>query len=276
MKTLNWAHSRFLFDEVSNRLAERLLDIDRTFDKALDLGCHTGAFGHQISTMGRALGVIAADLSDDLMDKSQGYPLAFADEEYLPFAPTSFDLIGSVLSLHWVNDLPGSLVQIFRCLKADGLFLGAMFGAETLTELKDCLMTAELELTGGVSPRVSPFVDVRDAGSLLQRAGFALPVTDSEILTLKYQNMFALMHELRAMGETNALVERPKTFSSRKLFMRAAEIYHEKYQDQDGLVPATFQIVYLAGWAPHESQQKPLTRGSGVTSLKEVLGSKSD
>lgn len=272
LKSLNWAHGRFLFDEISERLADRMLDVSRPFTRALDLGCHGGSFGQSLAQTGRVSEVIQADLSDDLMAPSRPSSRVVMDEEYLPFAAHSFDLIGSVLSLHWANDLPGCLIQISRCLKADGLFLGAMFGAETLQELKECLVTAELEISGGLSPRVSPFVDVRDAGSLLQRAKFALPVTDTDTLTLKYKNAFALMHELRSMGETNALFERQKSATSRQIFMRAAALYQEKYQDADGLIPATFQIVYLSGWAPHESQQQPLKPGSATTSLKYTLG----
>ncbi len=272
LTSLNWAHSRFLFDEISERLADRMLDVSKPFARVLDLGCHGGSFGQNLEQTGRVSEIIQADLSDDLMSSSISGARVVMDEECLPFAAQSFDLIGSVLSLHWANDLPGCLIQICRCLKADGLFLGAVFGAETLQELKECLVSAELEISGGISPRISPFVDVRDAGSLLQRAGFALPVTDTDTLTLKYKNAFALMHELRAMGETNALFERQKTVTSRQIFMRAAALYQEKYQDADGLIPATFQIVYLSGWAPHESQQQPLKPGSATSSLKDVLG----
>lgn len=273
LASLDWARGRFLFEEVSDRLADRMLDVDRSFETVLDLGCHDGALGKHLNASGRVSTLVSADVSVDLLSDQMSAPRIVADEEMLPFAAQSFDLIGSVLSLHWVNDLPGSLIQIARCLKADGLFLGAMFGAETLKELKECLVAAELEVKGGISPRVSPFVDVRDAGSLLQRAGFALPVTDTDTLTFKYQNAFALMQELRAMGETNALFERPKIFTSRRILFRAAELYQEKFQDEDGLIPATFQIVYLAGWAPHDSQQQPLKRGSATASLKDVLDS---
>ncbi|WP_169565997.1 methyltransferase domain-containing protein [Sneathiella limimaris] len=270
---LDWAQNQFLFHEVADRLAERLLDITRTYDIALDLGCHDGIFGQLLKDRNQVDYLVSADLGLDLM-RDRASSKVLADEELLPFAPKSFDLIGSVLSLHWVNDLPGALVQIARALKSDGLFLGALFGLETLKELKDSLTEAELEVKGGVSPRISPFTEVRDAGALLQRAGFALPVTDTDVLTLKYRHPFLLMQELRGMGEANSLFERQKGLTGRKVLMRAAEIYQEKYQDEDGLIPATFQIIYLAGWAPHESQQKPLRPGSAKSSLKTVLGGK--
>jgi len=267
----DWEKNRFLFDEVADRLAERILDISKQFDLALDLGCHGGSFGKMLKMQGRISHLISADLSPDLMVPHAEGIKVVADEEFLPFAPRSFDLIGNVLGLHWTNDLPGALVQIARALKPDGLFLGAMYGIESLSELKWSLTQAELEVKGGMSPRISPFTDVRDAGSLLQRAGFALPVTDVDVLTLKYPNAFALMQELRGMGEANALVERQKTLTGRKVLLRAAEIYQEKFADDDGLIPATFQVIYLAGWAPHENQQKALKPGSGQTNLKDIL-----
>ncbi len=268
---INWPKNRFLFDEVSDRLAERLLDVSRKFELALDLGCHSGSFGKLIKQQGSISSLISADLSPALMGEIGSGAKVVADEEFLPFAPQSFDLVGHVLGLHWTNDLPGALVQIARMLKPDGLFLGAMYGIETLSELKWCLTQAEIEVKGGVSPRVSPYTEVRDAGALLQRAGFALPVGDVDVLTLKYKNAFALMHELRGMGEANALVDRQKTFTGRKILFRAAEIYQEEYADEDGLIPATFQVIYLGGWAPHENQQVALKPGSGQTNLKEIL-----
>lgn len=268
---IDWAKHGFLFEEVSDRVAERLLDISRSFDVALDLGCHGGAFGQQLRNLQKVGTLISADLDGSLMGQNANGLQVMADEEFLPFAPLSFDLIGSILSLHWTNDLPGALVQLFRCLKPDGLFVGAMFGVESLQELKWCLMQAESEIRGGVSPRVSPFTEVRDAGALLQRAGFALPVTDVDMITLKYSSAFDLMKELRGMGEGNALVARQKSFTGREVMYRAAELYQEHYQDADGLIPASFQIIYLAGWSPHKNQQKPLRRGSGQMSISDAL-----
>jgi len=269
---LDWEKHRFLFDEVSKRLAERLLDITEQFDLVLDLGSRGGAFSREVLEQERAKNIVQADLCVDLFQGRSGLSVV-ADEEFLPFAQNSFDLVGSVLGLHWTNDLPGALIQIARVLKPNGLFLGAMFGVESLQELKACLTEAESEIKGGVSPRISPYTEIRDAGALLQRAGFALPVTDVDTITLKYPNPISLMRELRGMGEANALIARQKTFTGRKILMRAGELYIRHFADQDGLIPASFQIIYLTGWSPHDSQQKPLPRGSGQTSLKDQLGS---
>jgi SAM-dependent methyltransferase len=204
--------------------------------------------------------------------ESASPPLSMvADEEALPFAGNSFDLIVSALSLQWANDLPGALVQIRRALKPDGLFLAALVGGQSLAELRTALTSAEAELTGGASPRVAPFADVRDLGRLLQRAGFALPVTDVEPITVRYASMFALMQDLRAMGATNALSERSRVPLRRAVVLRAAEIYAERFADPDGRVRATFDIVWLSGWAPHESQQKPLAPGSARMRLADAL-----
>ncbi len=193
----------------------------------------------------------------------------------MPLATGRFDLVVSALALQGANDLPGALVQIRRVLRPDGLFLGAIVGGRTLTELRAVLTEAEAEVTGGVSPRVAPFADVRDMGGLLQRAGFALPVADSEVLTVRYDSLFALMADLRAMGATSTLVARERRPSRRDMFMRAARLYAERFADPDGRIRATFEIVSLAGWAPHESQQKPARRGSGTISLGTALGDRS-
>ena len=175
------------------------------------------------------------------------------------------------LTLHWVNDLPGSLLQIRHILKPDGLLLAAMWGGETLKELRAALLQAEIETVSGASPRVSPFTDVRDAGGLLQRAGLGLPVVDSDILTVTYPDMFALIRDLRAMGETNAVKDRRHNFTARATLLRAAAIYRERHGDADGRIPASFQLLTLTGWAPHDSQQKPLKPGSGKVSLIDAL-----
>ncbi len=268
---LDWPRHRFLFNEVAERVAERLLDINHSFSLALDLGGRDGAFGEKLITMKKVDRVIRTDLTKATLDNATDATVV-ADEEFLPFKDNSFDLIGSVLGLHWANDLPGVLSQIARSLKPNGLFLGALFGIESLQELKACLIDAESEIKGGVCPRISPFTEIRDAGSLLQRAGLALPVTDTELITLKYEHPFALMHELRGMGETNALLSRQKHFTPRQILFRAAELYVENFADADGRIPATFQIIYMSGWSPHESQQKPIARGSGKVSLGDYLG----
>jgi SAM-dependent methyltransferase len=194
-----------------------------------------------------------------------------APGETLPLAPESLDLAVSLLSLQEANDLPGQLIQIRRALKPDGLFLACLAGAGTLAELRDSLLAAETELTGGVSPRVIPFADVRDIGALLQRAGFALPVADVESVTVRYADMFGLMRDLRAMGATNPLAGRLRKPTPRAVFLRAAEIYADRFSDPDGRIRATFSLVWMSGWAPHASQQKPLEPGSAKVSLAEVL-----
>lgn len=261
----------FLFREVADRLGDRLLDITRRFPMALDLGCRTGVLGEVLEDRGGIETLIQADLSEGMARQAVGGALV-ADEESLPFDTQCFDLVISNLALHWVNDLPGALVQCQRCLKPDGLFLGAMLGGDTLHELRDCLMEAELELRGGVSPRLSPFAQVRDAGALLQRAGFALPVTDSDIITVTYENAFGLMRDLRGMGETGAALSRAKQFTRRDLFMRTAALYQDRHADGDGRISATFEVIYLHGWAPHDSQQRALRPGSAKTRLADALG----
>tara|TARA_E500000305_G_C3975383_1_gene214092 strand:+ start:176 stop:1078 length:903 start_codon:yes stop_codon:yes gene_type:complete len=267
---MDWPRYRFLFDEVAARLAERLLDINHDFELALDLGGRGGGFAEQVISLKKAQQVIRTDICAEMLRDAKDSAVV-VDEEFLPFKPATFDLVGSVLALHWTNDLPGSLAQIRSILKPNGLFLGALFGIDSLQELKSCLFEAESDIKGGVSPRVSPFTEIRDAGALLQRAGLALPVTDTEMITLKYEHPFALMHELRGMGEANALMARQKNFTGRKVLMRAAELYLERYADENGRVPATFQIIYMTGWSPHDSQQKPLRRGSAHHNMSDIL-----
>lgn len=199
-------------------------------------------------------------------------PGVVCDEDFLPFASGAFDLVISALSLQWVNDLPGALVQVRQSLKPDGLFLGAVLGGETLRELADAFMASEVETVGGASPRVGPFADVRSLGALLQRAGLALPVADADRLTVNYETPFALMDDLRAMGATNVLADRSRTPLRRSILMRMAEIYVERNADERGRVPATFDIVTLTGWAPDDSQPKPLRPGTATTRLADVLG----
>ncbi|MGL5361285.1 MAG: methyltransferase domain-containing protein, partial [Bosea sp. (in: a-proteobacteria)] len=192
--------------------------------------------------------------------------------ETLPLEPQSLDLAVSLLALQAVNDLPGALIQIHRALRPDGLFIAALLGGQTLHELRQAFLMAETEIEGGASPRVAPFADVRDMGGLLQRAGFALPVTDSETVTVRYSTPLGLLHDLRAMGLTNPLVARRRGFLRRATLMRMLEIYAERFSDADGKVRATFEIVWLSGWAPHESQQKPLRPGSAKSRLADALG----
>ena len=251
----------FLIDRVAADFADRLAAVLRRFEHAADLGTPTDALRRVLADSGKVGTIVAAD------------PFA-AGEEVLPFAEASLDLIGSALALQFVNDLPGTLIQIRRALRPDGLLLAALVGGDTLTELRQAFAAAEAEVEDGISPRVAPFLDVRDAGSLLQRAGFALPVTDVDRLTVRYASPFALMHDLRRMGAANALIERSRRPLRRATFMRMTEIYGERFADADGRIRATFEIVWLSGWAPHESQQKPLAPGSATHRLADALGVK--
>lgn len=263
----------FLFREGAVRLADRLLDIQREFQLALDLGCHGGVMAEELAGHPHVKQILQADISDGYARKAAQLASAFvADEEWLPVKPESLELVLSNLSLHWVNDLPGAFIQINHALKPDGLFLGAILGGETLIELRECLMQAEIDVAGGISPRISPFAEIRDVGGLMQRAGFALPVIDSETITVRYENMFRLLADLRGMGETNMLLQQAKGIPKRALFMRAAELYQERHQGEDGRIPATFQMIFMHGWAPHDSQQKPMRPGSAKTRLADALG----
>jgi len=239
------AHS-VVFDEAAGHLMERLKDVKRDFTSILDLGAHHGALVHQVMQDKKTF-VVAADLSEKMLQPVSCSSVV-ADEEYLPFATDSFDLILSNLSLHWVNDLPGALIQIKNALRPDGLFLGTVLGGQTLYELRTCLLEAELSITGGISPRLSPTIELQAASGLLQRAGFVLPVTDQETITLTYTDVFALMHDLRGMGEANAHRERLRRSTRRAVFMEAARLYQARYATADGRIPATFEVLFLHGW----------------------------
>jgi len=260
----------FLLQTVTADLQDRLMLISRHFETAVDLGGHTGRIADAIRASGKANTVLRADLF--AADPALPPPELICDDAFLPFRDQSVDLIVSALNLQFVNDLPGTLVQIRRALKPDGLFLATLAGAGTLSELRDSLTRAELEIRGGADARVLPFADTRDLGSLLQRAGFALPVTDVDTFTVRYDTLFALMADLKAMGATSILKDRSRSPLSRTVFLRAAELYAENHADPDGRIRATFSFVTLAGWAPHESQQKPLRPGSAKTRLADALG----
>jgi NADH dehydrogenase [ubiquinone] 1 alpha subcomplex assembly factor 5 len=262
----------FLLREIAERLADRLSDITRAFPLALDLGARDGILARTLNERGGIETLIQSEAAlANAQRTREPRPSLVADEEMLPFRAQCFDAILSNLALHWVNDLPGALAQIRNSLKPDGLFLASLFGTGTLTELRTCLMEAELAELGGASPRISPFADLRDAAGLLQRAGFALPVADADTLTVTYGDFFALLRDLRGMGETNALFDRLKQPTRRTVFARAAAIYQERFADPQGRLPATFQVLFLTGWAPDPSQQQPARRGSGQTSLKDVF-----
>jgi SAM-dependent methyltransferase len=255
----------FLVDRVAEDLAGRLSAVLRTFDVAADIGTPTDAVRRALA--GRVGTIVAAG---PVMPGDKALAVV-ADEEALPFRDGSLDLIVSALALQFVNDLPGTLVQIRRSLKPDGLFLAAMIGGDSLAELRAAFAQAESEVEGGVSPRVAPFAVLRDIGALLQRAGFALPVTDIDRVTVRYSSPLALMHDLRRMGATSALTERRRKPLRRATLRRLFEIYAERYADPDGRIRATFEIVWLSGWTPHDSQQKPLQPGSAKTRLADAL-----
>lgn len=266
----------FLLEECGERLADRLLDVTRRFPLALDLGCHGGQLKTILGGRGGIETLIQCDLSTRMAARAAtltGTLAVAADEEFLPFAEGCFDLILSNLSLHWVNDLPGALIQIRRALKPDGLFLAAMLGGETLKELRQSMMEAEAAVEGGASPRISPMADVRDMGDLLQRAGFALPVADFDLIEVSYSDPLRLMADLRGMGEGNAVRERRKGFTRRTTLMAAAQRYRERFAAPDGRVPATFQVIFLTAWAPHADQQKPLRPGAARSRLASALDS---
>ncbi|MGI9481486.1 MAG: class I SAM-dependent methyltransferase [Hyphomicrobiales bacterium] len=246
--------------------ADRLSLINRSFETVLVTRCVPGLVGK--------MRVSALMENVHVMDYAANCPDAdiAGDEEWLPFANEKLSCILSPLTLQFVNDLPGALLQARRAMAPDGLFIGAMLGGSTLNELRDCLLQAEGELGAGVSPRVAPFTDVRDGGALLQRAGFALPVADSDTLTVRYGSIIALMKDLRHLGWANALAGRTRGILRRDVLARVAELYAERYSDGDGKLRATFQIVWLTGWAPHESQQKPLKPGSAKARLADALG----
>jgi SAM-dependent methyltransferase len=255
-RALRAGGATFLLDRIAEDLAERLHAVLREFKSAADIG----TAGDQVrNALAGCVGQLArVDLSD-------------AESDPIPLAPETLDLVVSALALQFVNDLPGVLAQIRRALKPDGLLLAAMIGGDTLTELRQCFAAAEAELEGGVSPRVAPFADLRDVGALLQRAGFALPVTDVDRIVVRYDSAFALMQDIRRMGATNILVERRRTPTRRATLFRMAQIYAERFADEDGRVRATFDVIWLSGWAPHASQQQPLQPGSAKASLAEAV-----
>ncbi|NNE88507.1 MAG: SAM-dependent methyltransferase [Silicimonas sp.] len=239
----------FLHREAADEIAERLDEVNKSFTKP-------ALVGH-----------VTTDLVACFPDS-----VTVSDDERLSLRPSSHDLVVHAFALHWADDPIGQMVQSRLALVPDGLFIGVMFGGETLNELRTSLAEAEIKLTGGLSPRVVPMADMRDLGGLLQRAGFALPVADSRKLTVRYLNMRALMHDLRGMGETNALIERRRAIPTRALFSEAEEIYAAHFADRDGYLRATFELVYLTGWSPSDTQQKPLQPGSAQARLADALG----
>jgi SAM-dependent methyltransferase len=260
----------FLIDRVAAELGERIAVVLRRFERAVDLGTPTDAVRRALAANDNVGTIIAATPDAALLDAV--FPRVAADEEALPFADGALDLVVSALALQFVNDLPGTLIQVRRALKPDGLLLAALIGGDSLSELRAAFAEAESEIEGGVSPRVAPFAEGRELGALLQRAGFALPVVDSDRLIVRYASVFALMRDLRRMGATNVLAERRRAPLKRATLARMAEIYAERFADADGRLRASFEIVWLSGWVPHESQQKPLKPGSATQRLADALG----
>jgi SAM-dependent methyltransferase len=255
-RALRIGAATFLLDRVAEDMAERLHAVLREFNSAVDIG--TPGDRVRNALVGRLNQLFRVDLPEQ-------------ESEPLPLQPASLDLVVSALAFQFVNDLPGVLAQIRRALRPDGLLLAAMIGGDTLTELRQSFAAAEAELEGGVSPRVAPFADLRDIGALLQRAGLALPVTDVDRIIVRYDDAFALMQDLRRMGATNILLERRRTPTRRATMLRMAQIYGERFADADGRIRATFDVIWLSGWAPHESQQQPLKPGSAKAGLAEAV-----
>jgi len=270
----DYASADFLKRRVAQDVVMRLETILRRFPVAVDLGSRNGAFSQALAESDAAANIdllLETDLSARMLGAGNGLK-AVIDEERLPFGDATLDLAVSTLSLHWTNDLVGALIQIRRALRPDGLFIGAIFGGATLTELRQALLQAEDEVSGGASFRVSPFADAIDAAGLLQRAGFALPVADVDRVKVRYGHPIELLRDLRRMGETSVLLDRSRKPLSRRVLARAMELYVQRFAEADGRVPATFEIVAVTGWAPHESQQKPLRPGSAKMRLADALG----
>ncbi len=263
----------FLLEHTGRVLINRLDDIKRDFPITLQLG---GRDNQQFSATVQEKAKTQLYIKTDLITDTLGRGDVCIDEEILPFKSKSIDLIVSNLCLHSTNDLPGVLIQARHALKADGLFIASMLGGETLYELRQSLMQAEIKLSGGASPRIMPFADKPQMGDLLRRAGFSLPVIDSDIVTVSYENIFKLMQDLRGMGESSIIADRQKNFTRRELFLEAEKYYHENFAEEGNRIKASFEIIYLIGWAPHESQQQPLRPGSAKNRLADALNTKEE
>lgn len=260
----------FLADFAVQELVDRLTGIKREFDTVVALNAAPG-LAEALQRSGSKARLITMDSAQALVCGEAGRGVV-ADEEFLPFAAQRVPCFLSVLTLQLVNDLPGSLIQIRRSLVEDGLFLGVLMGGASLQEIRQVFLQAEAELTSGASMRVAPFPDVRELGALLQRAGFSLPVVDSDKITVRYDDFLVMLRELRLLGWANPLQQRSRTFLRRDVLMRAAELYHQQFSDPDGRIRATFELVWMTGWSPHESQPKPLQPGSATTRLADALG----
>ena len=272
-----FSQAQFLRDRSIEDTLLTLAAINRRFERALDMSAADGGFGRALTASDAAARVgllIEGELSPRLSAQQSGPARLVMDEEWLPFADDSLGLIVSVLGLHSVNDLPGVLVQVRRALTPDGLFIGTLFGGETLKELRGCLMEAELEVRGGHGPRIAPFAEGPDLIDLLRRTGFSMPVVDSDRVEVSYEHPLRLLADLRAMGEGNVLIDRPRLGLNRAILQKMSELYFARFGDAEGRVTATFEIITLSGWKPHESHQKPLRPGSARTRLADALGVK--
>ena len=272
----NFDQYAFLKVRESTQLLDRLRDSPREFDHALDLFSHTGQAIQTLKESGsvRKISALEPSLAMSALISDTGIDLPVMADEKLPFEPHTFDLVVSVLALHWANDLSGLLSQVRTVLKPDGLFLASLFGGGTLSELRSALIEAESEITGGVSPRLSPLPSLQDMAGLLQRAGFALPVADGERVTVRYDHPMKLLQDLKGMGEQAAFAPREgqeRRPLSRRILARMSEIYFERFRDEDGKVRASFEIIWLSGWAPAANQPKPLKPGSGKFSLADAV-----
>ena len=273
-----YAKAAFLKELACARLAERLELVKRNFTDILDLGCHGGQMGSALPARfhDQPIKLTQTDPSATFIQQARAAnPYAqnnlVMTDDILPVAPASYDAVLSAMFLHWMNDLPGMLSQLRFALRPDGLLLANLLGGRSLTELRGCLSQAETDICGGISPRCMPMADVRDLGSLLQRAGFALPVADAELITVTYPDMFRLMADIRAMGGQNCLVGRISHFTPRAVFMRAAALYKEKFTVSEGQIKVTVELITLTGWAPDVSQPQPLRPGSAANRLAEAL-----
>lgn len=266
----------FLKGRESTQLLERLNDTSREFERALDIGAHDGQACEALRESGKVKNIIALEAAPGMLTRllANGFDTASWQAENLDFPDARFDLVTSILALHWINDLPGLLSEVRRVLVPDGLFLACLFGGGSLSELRAALIEAESEITGGISPRLSPLPGLQDMAGLLQRAGFALPVADVERVTVRYSHPMKLLEDLKGMGEQAAFAPREGQARhplSRRILARMSEIYAARFSDPDGKVRATFEIIWLSGWAPHESQPKPLRPGSGKFSLAAAV-----
>lgn len=260
----------FLAEAAAERLADRLADVRRQFADGLVLGAGDGRLARHLAATGKTATLTQAEASPDFLARL-AEPKWLLQSEIPELAPASLDVIASSLWLHWVSDLPGLLACLSRALRPDGLFVANFWGGRSLAELRACLAEAESEQQGGVWPRIAPMADIRDLGGLLQRAGLALPVADADLIKVRWPSLFAMMRDLRGMAETSALAGRSRHFTRRSVFMRAAEIYQQRFADPDGQITASFELITLTGWKPHPSQQKPLNPGSAANRLADHL-----